>query len=418
MPAGAVERAKSWYAGNEVLAWVSVLIAVNQLGFGSIVPVVPLYAASFGVSKALIGLTIAVYGAARFLASMPGGRLADSAGRRWSLATGGLITVLGNLLCGAAGSYGMFLLGRFVAGMGASLVLTSGQIILTDISTPANRGRMMALYQAVFMFAVGIGPLPGGYLAKHGGLAFPFFVYAALGAGVSLLALLRVPETRALAHSRVATGPKLGFAGQVRLLTANPPFLMVALISFAAAFGRTGALFNLVPQRAENVIGLDTSQIGLGLAAISLVSLLVAYPAGVIVDRYGRKAVIVPSTVLSGLALTSFALAPSYLWFLVACFTWALATGISASAPAAYAADLAPSGMNAAAMSTYRMIADCGYVIGPALLGWLADQIGSGTSIFVAAGLILLVGAGFAVAAPESYRASRPAPAPRTQQAP
>ena len=76
-----------------------VLIAVNQIGFGAIVPVAPLYAASFGVPTSAIGLTIAVYGLARFLFAVPGGRLADRVGRRGSLALGGAITVVGNALC-------------------------------------------------------------------------------------------------------------------------------------------------------------------------------------------------------------------------------------------------------------------------------------------------------------------------------
>lgn len=50
----------TWYRRNRILVWVCAVIAVNQLGFGSIVPVVPLYAESFGVSHGLIGLTIAV----------------------------------------------------------------------------------------------------------------------------------------------------------------------------------------------------------------------------------------------------------------------------------------------------------------------------------------------------------------------
>jgi len=56
-----------WYARYRILVWMCVLIGVNQLGFGSVVPVAPLYAASFGVSPSAIGLTIALYGLARLL---------------------------------------------------------------------------------------------------------------------------------------------------------------------------------------------------------------------------------------------------------------------------------------------------------------------------------------------------------------
>ena len=85
-------RLPDWYRGNRVLAWVCIVIAVNQLGFGNIVPVVPLFAKSFGVSQFLIGLTVAVYGLARFAANMPAGRVSDLLGRDWAIAIGGIVT--------------------------------------------------------------------------------------------------------------------------------------------------------------------------------------------------------------------------------------------------------------------------------------------------------------------------------------
>ena len=76
-----------------ILVWMCVLIAINQLGFGSIVPALALYADSFGVSQSAIGLAIAVYGLARFLVALPAGQLADRAGRRTALALGDEIRV-------------------------------------------------------------------------------------------------------------------------------------------------------------------------------------------------------------------------------------------------------------------------------------------------------------------------------------
>jgi MFS transporter, DHA1 family, multidrug resistance protein len=401
------QRAGDWYRRNRVLTWICAIILVNQLGFGSIIPVVPLYAATFGVSQALIGLTIAVYGFARFSASMPAGWIADLAGRRWSLATGGFVTVLGNVLCGVAPTYEIFLVGRFVAGTGAAMVLTSGQIILADITTRETRGRTMAIYQGVFLFAVGFGPLPGGLLAQYGGLALPFFVYAVLGAGVTLLALARLEETRQVRHAGDAGRPQRGFASQVRLIVADKAFLMVCIVSFASFFARTGGLFNLIPVRAQTVMGLAPGQIGLGLAMVSIVSLVLAYPSGALVDRFGRKVVIVPSTIVTGLSLAMFAFSTNLTWFLISCFVWAVGGGISGPAPAAYAADVAPRGMQAAAMGTYRMMSDSGYVFGPALLGFSADWFGAGTSLVGTAVFVVLAGMAFGLLAPETYRRAK-----------
>jgi MFS transporter, DHA1 family, multidrug resistance protein len=78
---------------RRVLVWMCVLVAANQLGFGAMVPSLPLYAHSFGVPASLIGMAVAAYGLARFAGALPAG-----------------------------------------------LILTTGQVMLADISTPDWRG--------------------------------------------------------------------------------------------------------------------------------------------------------------------------------------------------------------------------------------------------------------------------------------
>jgi predicted MFS family arabinose efflux permease len=319
---------------------------------------------------------------------------------------GGLLSALGNVLCALAPHYPAFVGARFVAGAGAALVLTTGLIVIADISTPGNRGRMMSAYQGVFIFAVGIGPLPGGLLASHWGLAAPFLGYAAASLVASLVAWLAIPETRA-ARRADEPAPAESYRAKLRLLTAHPGFMLVSLIAFVNAVARTGALFNIIPILARDRLALDPDRIGFGLALASVVGLVVAYPAGVLVDRHGRKIVIVPATIISGLALVLFLLAPSYGWFLAACATWSVAMGISGAAPAAYAADTAPVGMNAAAVSSYRMLADLGYVVGPIALGLAADLTGADATLGGTAILLVAVALLFARFAPETYRARR-----------
>src|SRR5205085_7954277 len=211
-----------------ILVWICVLIAINQLGFGAVVAVLALYARSFGVSQSAIGLAIAIYGFARFAVAMPAGRLADRAGRRAGLALGGVVSAAGNLVCAYAPTFPLFILGRFVAGAGAALVLIAGTVILADITTPADRGRTMAIYQGVFLFAVGVGPVPGGMLAERFGLVAPFMVYTVTGLVAAALTWFVIPETRrALAATAVAAAAPPGFAVQVRLLTAQIGFAVV-----------------------------------------------------------------------------------------------------------------------------------------------------------------------------------------------
>ena len=346
-------------AWRNTLGWMCALIAVNQFGFGAVIPVLPLYAQSFSVSHAAIGATVAVYGLARVLLGVPTGALADRLGRRGTLAIGGAVSAFGNLWCAAAETFAELLAARLVAGAGAGVVLTAGLIVLADITTTANRGRAMAIYQGVFLFAVGIGPFPGGYLAETFGHEAPFLVYGVAGVLAALLAWFRVAETRRLAvaatdaSGAVARPPLLA---QLRTLAAHPGFLLVCGIGFGNALARTGALFSVVPILAQQRLALSATATGFGLALGSVLGLAVTYPGGALADRYGRKTVIVPATILTAGAMLCFAAAPNYAVFLLACALWGTASAAAGATPTAYAADSAPPGMNAAAMGAYRML--------------------------------------------------------------
>ena len=392
---------------RQTLLWMCALIAANQLGFGIIIPATPLYAQEFGVTETAVGLTIGVYGLARFVVNVPAGRFADHRGRRPLLALGGLTTVAGNALCAGAPDYSTFLTARFVAGAGAAMVLTGGQAVLADISQPENRGRVMSIYQGVFLFAVGMGPLPGGVIAGRLGLAAPFVVNAGLAGLVAVLAWFRVPETHAFRPQSSEPGATpLPVRAQLRLFRTIPGFGLIGMVSFAVFFARTGALFNVVPLDAASRLRLGPDRIGLGLGTISVVGLLLAYPSGALVDRFGRKAVIVPATLLTAASMLLFAVVPTWSWFLLACLLWAAATGVSGAAPAAYAADVAPAGRTAAALGTYRMMADAGYVAGPLALGALADLLSPAAALAAAAILVAAAGSAFAWRAPETLTAS------------
>jgi MFS transporter, DHA1 family, multidrug resistance protein len=392
-------------AERRVLFWMCVLVGVNQLGFGAMVPSLPLYAQSFGVPASAIGMAVAAYGLARFVSAVPAGQLADWLGRRPTLAIGGLISALGNLWCASASIYPELVVARFVAGAGAGLILTTGQVVLADISTPAERGRSIAVYQGTFLFAVGIGPFPGGLIAEHLGLAAPFVAYGLASLLAAAVAWFAVSETRDLwrlaTQATPAERPPLG--QQLRLLLGKIGFALVSLISLMNAVVRTGGLFVIVPMLAAALLGLSVGAIGFALMLGSICGLFAAYPAGWLADRFGRKVVIVPATVMTAASMLLFCVAPGYGWFIAACVVWGVASSVGGAAPATYAADSAPPGMNATAMSTFRMTADAGYVIGPLALGLIADLYGPVVSLLGAAALLLLVGAAFAILAPETH---------------
>ena len=164
-----IGRLRQRLTEHRILLWVCLVIAVNQLGFGIIVPVTPIYARTFGVSEAAIGLVVAVYGLGRFLFSVPVGQAADRFGRRGTIFAGTLLTCAGSLLCGLADDFARLLLYRFIAGIGSTAVITGTQIVVADVATRENRGRMMGTYQGFFAFAVGVGPEHRGAGGRPGG---------------------------------------------------------------------------------------------------------------------------------------------------------------------------------------------------------------------------------------------------------
>ena len=383
-----------------------VLAGINQLGFGGVVPALPLYARSFGVSVSAIGMAVGIYGLARLIGALPSGWLADAFGRRYSLALGGVVISVGNLWCALAPDYTQFIAARFVCGAGAGLIVTTGQIVLADITEPETRGRVVSIYQGVFIFAAGVGPLPGGLLSAHYGLTAPFWVYAVAGLFASAVAIFAVGETRDPAHAaaRRRGGGGVTYMEQITRLSRQVGFMLACFVSLANAAARTGGLFSIVPLLGSARLGLGVTEIGFALAVGTVIGLLAAYPGGMLVDYFGRKAVIAPSTVISGASMLLFCLAPSYAWFMVASIVWGVASSIGGAAPSVYAADSAPPGMNATTLSVFRMAGDIGYVAGPMILGALTDGMGATVSLSVAAGLMVIAGVSFALFAPETYR--------------
>jgi hypothetical protein len=172
----------------------------------------------------------------------------------------------------------------------------------------------------------------------------------------------------------------------------------------ADAMVRTGGLFNVVPLVASGSLGLGAGQIGASMALGSLFGLLATYPSGMIADRFGRKPLIVTAALITALSFFGFWFASSGLEFGVACVVWGIAAAVTGAAPAAYAADNAPPGMNATAMSMYRALSDVGYVVGPIGLGVLSDLAGPKVALAFCAIAIGSVALAFWRFAPESYR--------------
>jgi multidrug resistance protein len=397
-----------------------------MMGHGIISPILPLFAKSFGVGAAVAGLTISIFGAARLIMNLPAGFLSDRFGRRILLVGGPAVAALGGLTSGLAPDIWSLLAFRFLAGAGSAMYMTGAMIYLVDVTTEENRGRIMSIYQGSILLGVSVGPAVGGGIAEVAGIRAPFYLVAVLAGLATVWSFLRMPETArprppatdaalptAAEPSAGATPAPMGTMAAVRYLLSRPDFLLVSMLTMSIFLTRTGGRLTLLPLIGEERIGLGFGSLGAIFAMMTILNLMVLMPAGTMIDRLGRKAVIVPSALVTGFALVLFALSGNVMVFVLAGVVHGIGTGIVGPAPAAYAADIAPEGMRGITMGLFRTFGDLGFVIGPVMLGSLADVAGFTFALIFNSIILVSFAVLFALFARETYSAragSEPAP--------
>lgn len=143
--------------------------------------------------------------------------------------------------------------------------------------------------------------------------------------------------------------------------------------------------------------------------SVSIIDFLVIFFGGMAADRFGRKAVILPATVVTALSLVLFAQADSYAFYLFSAGIFGVGRGLAGTAPMAYAADIAHEGSHGVASGLYRTLCDTGLTLGPVILGWIADDASYGTALYINAGMLLASALLFGTLARETTHRLEPA---------
>lgn len=368
---------------NATLTILCIQVIFVMVGMGLISPILPQYARTFGVNITMVGLLITIFGVARLIVDIPAGKLTDGLGRRLVSIVGLLILAAGSLGCGLASHYWVLLGFRFIQGIGSAMYTTAATVMLADISTPANRGRVMSFYQGSLLLGAGLGPTVGGFTAEHFGLAAPFFVFALFSLLASLWAYLRLPETHPALSPQAGElgadnpGPRPAESSRgLRVLLRDVNFLLISMITFGIFFMRTGAQNQILPLLGAERLGLSEGQIGLALTLVTIIQFVAIFAAGRLSDRFSRKAVITTGCVITAASLWMLGQSYTYWFFFLTCMVMGLGIGISGPIPVAYVADIIPRENYSVGMGAYRAISDLGFVMGPVLMGWLADMKG------------------------------------------
>lgn len=357
---------------------------------GIVSPVLTLYAQSFGVSIFLAGMTITVYSLGRLVMDFPAGVLADRIGRRPLMIIGTAMIAICAFLNALADSFWLFLLYRFIQGIGASMWMTSRTTLLADILKPEERGRVLGYFQSFQTIGQAAGPTIGGFIAAWYGAQANFYFYAGTGLISLVLTYVFIKETESgKAHSGELAFPK----EQTLRLLKNKGFVFASLASAIAFFIVSGIRQDILPFYAAEVAGLGPAEIGMILSAATLANLFLTIPIGYGIDLIGRKPIVVFGLVASGISMALF---PQYTSFILLCGV-ALIMGVGTSgmqqAPLAMATDATIGEPRGVSMGVFRFFGDVGSLFGPILLGAIADGFGLSAPFYAMSIIIFIVAA-------------------------
>jgi MFS family permease len=351
--------------------WVAV--AVDLIGFGIVLPILPIYAKRYHISSFDAALLVAVFSAASFVCSPLWGRVSDRFGRRPVLIVSLAGTAVGSLITGLAGGFGLLLVGRIVdGGSGASIAVA--QAAAADIAPRGERARLFGLLGAAFGVGFVAGPAIGA-AAALGGPRLPFFIAAGIAAANTVVAAIRLPETRR-AQPRTKS-PALGWR-QVAPLVGVAFTAMVAFSGFEATF----ALFG------QHRLGFGISSAAAVFTVVGAV--IVAVQVGLVhpvVRRLGEVKTLMAG--LSGNTAGLVTLASAHSWAVAAPALLVLTVGqglvqTTMSSAMAGRADPARRGQM---LGVQQSASALGRVVGPACAGALLGSEASGSPYLFGAAL-------------------------------
>lgn len=308
---------------------VFVIVLIDLLGLTIIIPLMPLYAATFGADALTIGLLGASYPIMQFIGAPLLGRLSDRYGRKPVLIVSQIGTFIGFLILGMAGSLWALFLARIIDGLSGANIATA-QAVITDSTTPKTRTQGLGLLGAAFGLGFIIGPILAfvALAVSNNNYHVPAYVAAGFSALSIVLTAVWLPET--LPAERRGQAAQTGALSLRALWQAlrHPAVGLLLLLIFAqqVAFGgfeQLLALFTL------NRLGMNAS--GNTLVFVFVGVIVVAVQGGLIgvwSRRFGDRRLVYGGLLALAVGLTLTALTPAQAvpWYSQAALTAELAT--------------------------------------------------------------------------------------------
>ena len=369
-------------------------------------PILPLYIRDFNVSYNVVGLVLAAMHLGMLATDLPSGLLMARFGKR-------RLMILG-IACGTVGSAGLLWAGsipvvfacRLLSGFGYAVYSLARHTFLADAVPIHSRGRVVAFFGGLFRIGRFAGPAMGGFVAAQLGLRMPFLLMAGLNAAALLVIFLTMPGDdhpaleETLSLSAYLNQLKNTFVENRRVM------LPVGLGQLLAQMVRT-APSAIIPLFAADILNLDVQQIGLIISIGAAIDMVMFYPTGVIMDRFGRKFAVVPSFLLQGLGVIMIPLAGGFAGMVAAAGVIGFGNGLGSGTMMTLGADLAPPDQRGPFLGMWRLIGDTGFMIGPLVVGSVAGALALPAAAVVTGSGGLLASLVFLLLVPETLRRKR-----------
>jgi len=365
-----------------VLGLVAFCVAV---GFGVLVPVLPVFARSFGVGNAEVGAVISAFALMRLVSSPFCAWLIKVFSERIIMATGIFIVAISSGLAGISRSYVQLLVLRGVGGIGSAMFTVSAFTLLLTSVEAGVRGRAAGFFQAGFLIGGITGPAVGGALAAIS-LTAPFFFYAGtlIVAGTVGLLLLR----------RRSSKPEEGAESAVsfRALVRDARYQAACVTNLAQGWTSFGVRSSLVPVLVVELLHRPASWTGIAFACASVVQTIAVGPAGRFTDTVGRRPAMILGGTVAAVSIMAVPFAPNIWLLIVVLCLYGIASAFLGTAPAAAVGDAAGS-RSGTAVAVFSMCSDIGAIIGPLVAGLLADTLSYPAAFGAGAALMLVAAA-------------------------
>ena len=343
-----------------------------SFGQGMLIPVLPILPNSFDITPGLAAQIFTAQMLGRLLSLYPTGVIVDRYGRRLALITGPLIITLAALLSAVAPQFWLLVVAFLAKGIGTSLFQISREVMAVDLVRQNQRGRLLSVFFGVSSLGIAFGPFASAWMMEAFSFRAVFLVYAAIGF-FTFLVSLTMQETASPQRSSVRTS-LFDIGGLKEIAPGMRVTYMVIVFGTFTAMMRTTLRLAILPLFVVTQLGFGATSIGLLFAIIGVVEFLMIAPTGIISDKAGRKAVVVPSALIALAAFSLYPLSSTVLALALVSGIGAIGTGLALGSMSTYTYDVVPEHARGRLQTLRRSLAELGGITGPGIGGLIVDS--------------------------------------------